>query len=70
MTMLGTGVRVDRVTQFNEIDCASGALGQVRGKEFMLLVLNHLDRCRLSRIMNAPHEQEFWPGEYEPFRLQ
>ena len=36
ITMSGPGVRVDRVARFNEIDCASGALGLVRGKEFML----------------------------------
>jgi 2,3-bisphosphoglycerate-independent phosphoglycerate mutase len=70
MTMSGPGVRVDKVTRFNEIDCAGGALGLVRGKEFMYLVVNHLDRCKLSRIVNAPYEQEFWPGEYEPFRLR
>jgi 2,3-bisphosphoglycerate-independent phosphoglycerate mutase len=69
MTISGPGVRVDKVTRFNEIDCAGGALGLVRGKEFMYLVVNHLDRCKLPRIMNAPYEQEFWPGEYEPFRL-
>ena len=70
ITMSGPGVRVDGVARFNEIDCAGGALGLVRGKEFMYLVVNHLDRCKLSRIMNAPYEQEFWPGEYEPFRLR
>jgi 2,3-bisphosphoglycerate-independent phosphoglycerate mutase len=70
MTMHGDGVRVDGVKRFNEIDCARGALGLVRGREFMLLVLNHLDRCKLSHTSASVEEQPYWPGQYEPFRLK
>jgi len=69
LTMHGCGVRVDGVRRFNEIDCAQGALGVVRGMEFMLLVLNYLDRCKLSRTAPSADEQPYWPGQYEPFRL-
>ncbi len=69
LTMHGRGVRVDGVKRFNEIDCAQGALGVVRGMEFMLLVLNHLDRCKLARTAPSVDEQPYWPGQYEPFRL-
>ncbi len=69
LTMVGEGVRVDSVRRFNEIDCAGGALGAVRGGEFMFLILNYLDRCKLNGIMNSPEDQHFWPGDYEPFLL-
>lgn len=66
----GQGVRRDRVNRFNEIDVAPGALGNVRGKELMYLILNHLDRSKLHGIMDTPVDQPFWPGEYEPFRVK
>ncbi len=66
----GQGVRRDRVDSFNEIDVAPGALGNVRGKELLYLILNHLDRSKLHGIMDTPVDQPFWPGEYEPFRLK
>jgi len=66
----GSGVRRDRVRAFNEVDTAGGALGQVRGKELMYLVLNHLDRARLQGLMDEPEYRDFWPGAYDPFRLQ
>ncbi len=69
MTIVGEGVRRDDVKSFDEVHCAGGALGTVRGKEFMLLVLNYLDRCKLRGIMQTPNDQAFWPGDYEPFRL-
>jgi len=69
LTMHGCGVRVDGVERFNEIDCTHGALGLVRGVEFMLLVLNYLDRCKLARTAPSVDEQPYWPGQYEPFRL-
>ncbi|MFH1117133.1 MAG: alkaline phosphatase family protein [Pseudomonadota bacterium] len=69
MTIVGEGVRRDDVKCFDEVHCAGGALGSLRGAEFMLLVLNYLDRCKLRGIMQTPHDQAFWPGDYEPFRL-
>lgn len=70
LTFYGQGVRRDAVRQFNEINTAQGALGTVRGKELMYLVLNHLDRAKLQGLMDTPMDQPFWPGNYEPFRLE
>lgn len=66
----GQGVRRDGVSRFNEVDVAAGALGSVRGKELMYLILNHLDRAKLHGIMDTPVDQPYWPGDYEPFRLK
>lgn len=65
----GPGIRRDRVEQFNEVDTAGGALGCVRGPEFMDLVLNYMDRAKLQGLMDTPYDQRYWPGDYEPFRI-
>ncbi len=65
----GSGVRQDKVEQFDEVSAAQGVLGAVRGKELMYLVLNHLDRSKLVGIMDMPEDQPYWPGDYEPFTL-
>ncbi|MDQ7782892.1 MAG: alkaline phosphatase family protein [Desulfomonilaceae bacterium] len=70
MVFVGQGVRRDAVRALDEIQCASGALGTVRGREFMLMVLNYLDRCKLRGIMQSPRDRDFWPGDYEPFRIE
>ncbi len=70
LTICGSGVRRDGVHRFDEISAAGGALGCVRGKEFMYLVLNYLDRAKLAGLMDTPVDQTFWPGDYEPFRLR
>ncbi len=66
----GEGVRRDQIRRFDEISAAGGALGCVRGKELMYLILNHLDRCKLHGLMDTPTDQPFWPGNYEPFRAE
>jgi 2,3-bisphosphoglycerate-independent phosphoglycerate mutase len=70
LTFCGQGVRRDFVRQFDEINAAQGALGTVRGKELMYLVLNHLNRAKLRGLMDTPEDQPFWPGNYEPFMLK
>ncbi len=65
----GPGVRRDDVRHYDEISAAGGALGCVRGKELMYLILNHLDRAKLQGLMDTPVDQPYWPGRYEPFRL-
>lgn len=69
LTMHGCGARRDRVESFDEIAAASGALGMVRGKELMYLILNHLDRAKLMGIMDTASDQAFWPGNYTWFSL-
>lgn len=65
----GRGVRRDRVTGFDEIRAAEGALGFLRGKEVLLLILNYLDRVKLQGIMDTPYDQPYWPGVYKPLRV-
>ena len=65
----GQGVRRDLVRRFDEISMAGGALGTIRGKEMMYLILNYLDRAKLMGVMDTPEDQPFWPGEYKKFGL-
>jgi 2,3-bisphosphoglycerate-independent phosphoglycerate mutase len=69
LVIYGEGVRRDEVKHFDEVSAASGALGSVRGRELMYLVLNHLDRSKLQGLMDTPLDQPYWPGDYEPFRV-
>ncbi|MDZ7641417.1 MAG: alkaline phosphatase family protein [Desulfurivibrio sp.] len=66
----GPGVRRDTVQCYDEISAAGGALGPVRGGEFMALVLNYLERTKLIGTREAPADQPFWPGDYQPFRIK
>jgi 2,3-bisphosphoglycerate-independent phosphoglycerate mutase len=70
LTFCGKGVRRDLVKKFDEISVAGGALGCVRGKELIYLILNHLNRAKLCGLMDTPGNQAYWPGDYEPFRLK
>lgn len=63
-------VRRDGVSGFDEVSCAHGALGTVRGSEMMKLVLNFLDRAKLRGLMDTPDDQLHWPGDYEPFKVK
>lgn len=65
----GEGVRRDELAAFDEVTAARGALGPVRGTELMACILNALDRCRLAGIHDTPGAIDYWPGDYEPFRL-
>jgi 2,3-bisphosphoglycerate-independent phosphoglycerate mutase len=69
LAMVGRGVRVDEVDRFDEVSAARGALGLLRGEEFMLLVLNHLDRSRLFDLRDDPECRPFWPGRRRPLIL-
>lgn len=70
LVMCGRWVRRDRVTAFDEISAAAGALGSVRGREFILMVLNYLDRGKLKGIMDTPEDRPCFPGTYSPFTLE
>ena len=69
ITICGHGVRVDNVNKFDEISAAAGALGFIRGRELMYLVLNYLDMIKLKGLMDMPCDQAFWHGHYKPFTL-
>lgn len=70
ITMVGKYVRNDGVGEFNEIACSGGALGVVRGKELMHLVLNFLDRAKLYGLMDTPVDQPYYPGNYRPLKVE
>jgi 2,3-bisphosphoglycerate-independent phosphoglycerate mutase len=65
----GQGVRRDAVTVFDEVAVAPGALGCMRGREFLFTVLNYIDRARLVGIHDSPDPVEYWPGDHPPFTL-
>lgn len=69
LTMIGKHTRRDDVKEFNEISCARGGLGLVRGKELMYLILNFLDRGKLWGLMDSPNNQPYFPGNYKPLRI-
>ncbi|MGM0452671.1 MAG: alkaline phosphatase family protein [Thermodesulfobacteriota bacterium] len=48
LVMAGKGVRRDAVCRFDEICAAQGALGGLRKKEVMYLILNYLDCAKLA----------------------
>jgi 2,3-bisphosphoglycerate-independent phosphoglycerate mutase len=66
----GTGVRRDQVRRFDEISAVSGALGTLRGKELIYMILNHLNRSKLHGTMDTPVDQPYWPGKYKCFKLE
>lgn len=70
LAFAGGGVRVDAVDRFDEVAAAGGALGMVRGREFLFQVLNYLDKAKLGGVMDTPLDQAFWPGNYKPFGTQ
>ena len=70
LVMAGESVRRDDVVKFDEVSCAPGALGTVRGAEMMKLVLNFLDRAKLRGLMDTPGDQPHWPGDYQPFKVK
>ncbi len=69
LTMVGKYVRRDEVGYFNEIACANGALGIVRGNELMHLILNFLDRAKMQGLMDTPVDQPYYPGDYKPLKI-
>lgn len=70
LTFCGPGVRRDEVARYDEIAAAGGALGQIRGQELMLMILNALDRAKLHGLMDTPRDQPYWPGRYTSFKLE
>ena len=66
---VGPGIRRDLVHHFDEIHCAGGALGHLRGRDFMPLVLNWLDRAKLQGLMDNDIDRPYWPAARQPFML-
>jgi 2,3-bisphosphoglycerate-independent phosphoglycerate mutase len=70
LTMLGKYTRRDAVKHFDEITCATGGLGLVKGRELMYLILNFLDRGKLCGLMDSPVDQPFFPGRYKTLIIE
>lgn len=69
VTIVGEGVRRDAVERYDEVHCAAGALGLLRGGDLMQTILNCLDRVKLLGLMDTPQDQAYWPGNTKPFTL-
>jgi len=67
--MVGKYVRRDEVGYFNEIACAKGSLGVLKGRELMCMILNFLDRAKMQGLMDTPIDQPYYPGNYKPLKL-
>jgi 2,3-bisphosphoglycerate-independent phosphoglycerate mutase len=65
LLMAGPHVRRDGVSRFGEVACASGALGQLRGEELMLTVLDQMDRGQLLGLRQGPRALPWFPVECE-----
>ncbi len=70
LLMVGQYTWRDRVTRFDEVSCAQGSLGQVRGTELMYLILNFLDRGKLLGLRDSPRDQPYFPGKFKPLTLE
>lgn len=66
----GPGIRKDPVEDFDEVSCACGCLGQTRGRDFMYMVLNWLDRAKLHGLRDTPENRPYWPGRRKPFLIE
>ncbi len=64
----GKGVRRDQVSTYDEVSAASGALGFIRGKEFMASVLNAINRAKLQGIMQTAGYSPVWTTDYLSFQ--
>jgi len=69
LLMVGAFTRRDGVCRFDEVSCAQGALGLVRGAELMYLILNFLDRGKLFGLRDAAPDLPYTPGPSTPLRL-
>ena len=68
--MVGKYTWRDRVARFDEVSCAQGSLGLVRGRELMYLILNFLDRGKLMGLRDSPRDQPYFPGKITPLRVK
>jgi 2,3-bisphosphoglycerate-independent phosphoglycerate mutase len=69
LAMVGKYVRRDEVGYFNEIACAKGSSGVLKGRELMYMILNFLDRSKMQGLMDTPIDQPYYPGNYRPLKF-
>jgi len=70
LLMVGRGVRRDGVERFDEVHCARGGLGFLRGKELMYSVLDLMDRAKLWTLRDHPLDLPYYPGPGLPLTLE
>ena len=61
----GKTIRLDPVQRFDEIACLNGALGQVAGKDLMLLILNFSDRIKYFGSRLTAKNVPYYPVDTE-----
>jgi len=68
----GGSVRVDSVAEFGERAAAGGVLGQVRGEDFMPVLLNAAERTNMYEMRPTPIRRLYRPGpdQVEPLRIK
>jgi len=64
IVMVGKYVRRDEVGYFNEIACANGSFGVLKGVELMHMALNFTDRAKMQGLMDTKVDQPYYPGDY------
>jgi 2,3-bisphosphoglycerate-independent phosphoglycerate mutase len=67
----GGNVRVDAVTEFGERAAGAGAIGHLRGEDFMPVLMNAAERTNMWETRPTPIRRLYRPREdqVEPFRL-
>ena len=71
LVIRGGNVRVDGVKEFGERAATSGALGHLRGEDFMPVLLNAAERANMWETRPTPARRLYRPSpdQVEPFRL-
>lgn len=69
LIMQGPDVWRDGVSRFDEVSCARGALGLLRGAELMHTILSGMDRGKLWGLRDHPQDLPFYPGPARPLIL-
>lgn len=70
LAVLTNAARPDAVGVFDDLACASGALGQLRGSDFMPMLLNWRGTVRYTGGKLAAHTGLHWPADYPAFTVE
>jgi 2,3-bisphosphoglycerate-independent phosphoglycerate mutase len=62
LVMVGRNTRVDAVTCFDEVSCATGSLGLIQGRDVMPLILNATNRARFGISRLDPENRPYHPA--------
>lgn len=62
LCLAGAGVWRDAVQSLDEVACAAGALGLLRGAELMSMIVNYLDRAKLWGLRDEPRDLPYYPS--------